>query len=231
VFILVIEDDADLVARLYDFFEARGHVVDAAYDGHTGHAFAVHKPYDVVVLDVGLPGMDGIELCRRLRERGRKLPVLMISARAALKDKLDGFAAGSDDYLTKPFALEELEARVLALVRRARCETGQEPLRVADLELDPATLRVTRGGRPIVLPPIPLKLLELLMRQSPRVVTRRELERRIWGNDRPETDALRAHIHTLRSAMDRPFDVPLLRTVHGIGYQIAAPEARRRIST
>lgn len=222
--ILVIEDNPDLVANLYDFLEAKGHTIDAAYDARTGLRFALDNSYDAIVLDLMLPGMDGLEVCSRLRKAGRMTPVLMLTARDTLQDKLEGFEAGTDDYLVKPFALQELEARLKALVRRVRGEQAQRPLQVADLVFDPDTLRLRRAGREIVLPPIPLKILELLMRQSPRVVTRGEIERTIWGDSPPDSDALRAHMHMLRSVVDKPFEGPILRTVRGIGYQLAAPD-------
>ena len=224
MYILVIEDNPDLVANLYDYLEPKGYVLDAAYDARSGLQFIQDKVYDAVVLDLTLPGLDGLEVCRRMRDAGVTVPVLMLTARDTLDAKLDGFAAGTDDYLVKPFALQELEARLTALVRRARGEQEREVLQVADLVLDPETLRVERAGRQISLPPIPLKLLMLLIRQSPRVVPKRELERRIWGNERPDSDALRTHLHVLRSAIDKPFETPLLRTVHGMGYQLAAPD-------
>ncbi len=224
MYALVIEDNPDLVANLYDFLEPKGYVLDAAYDARTGYQYAQDKEYDIIILDLTLPGMDGLELCRRLRDSGNITPVLILTARDTLNAKLDGFAAGSDDYLVKPFALQELDARIRALVRRARCEQRREPLRVSDLVFDPDTLKVERGGKHITLPPIPLKMLALLIRQSPRVVPKRELERRIWGNERPDSDALRTHLHVLRSAIDKPFETHLLRTVHGMGYQLAAPD-------
>jgi DNA-binding response OmpR family regulator len=224
MYALVIEDNPDLVANLYDFLEPKGYVLDAAYDARTGYQYAQDKEYDVIVLDLTLPGMDGLELCRRLRDSGNTTPVLILTARDTLAAKLEGFAAGSDDYLVKPFALQELDARIRALVRRARCEQGRERLQVADLVFDPDTLRVERAGKAISLPPIPLKMLALLIRQSPRVVPKRELERRIWGNERPDSDALRTHLHVLRGAIDKPFKTQLLRTVHGMGYQLAAPD-------
>ncbi len=224
MYALVIEDNPDLVANLYDFLEPKGYVLDAAYDARTGYQYAQDKEYDIIILDLTLPGMDGLELCRRLRDSGNITPVLILTARDTLNAKLEGFAAGSDDYLVKPFALQELDARIRALVRRARCEQRREPLRVSDLVFDPDTLKVERAGKHITLPPIPLKMLALLIRQSPRVVPKRELERRIWGNERPDSDALRTHLHVLRSAIDKPFETQLLRTVHGMGYQLAAPD-------
>lgn len=224
MYILVIEDNPHLIANLYDFLEPLGYVVDAAYDALSGLRFVLDNDYDAIVLDLTLPGMDGLELCRQLRETGDNTPVLMLTARDTLADKLEGFDSGADDYLVKPFALRELAARLKTLIKRTRREQSRAPLRVADLVFDPETLHLERAGQKITLPPIPLKILELLIRQSPRVVSRREIERRIWANERPDSDALRAHIHVLRAAIDKPFSTPLVRTVHGMGYQLAAPD-------
>jgi DNA-binding response OmpR family regulator len=224
--ILVIEDNQDLAANLCDYLEAKGHVVDAAGDGITGLHLALINEYDAIVLDLILPGMDGLHVCRKLREEGGKAtPVLMLTARDTLEDKLSGFDCGADDYVVKPFALRELEARLKALMRRASGEARRPALQVGDLSYDPGTLQVRRGGRNIELPPIPLRILELLMRKSPRVVWRREIEQEIWGDSPPDSDALRAHMHLLRNAIDKPFERPLLRTVRGIGYQMADPDA------
>ena len=224
MYILVIEDNPDLVANLYDFFEPRKYVVDAAYDGRTGLRFALENDYHVIILDLMLPGMDGLEVCAQLRNQGVATPILRLTARDTLDDKLEGFSSGADDYLIKPFAMQELDARIKSLLRRAGRDMVQKLFRVADLSYDPTTLQVQRAGKSINLAPIPLRVLDLLIRQSPRVVSRQELERRIWGNDRPDSDALRAHMSVLRAAIDRPFDHSLLRTVHGIGYQLAEPD-------
>jgi len=225
--ILVIEDNPDLNANLIDYLGGRGHSVDVAYNGYAGLGFALEHRYDAIVLDLMLPGIDGLEVCARLRREGITTPVLMLTARDSLEDKLDGFASGADDYLIKPFALLELEARLEALSRRQRPESGSgaHQLRVADLVLDTGTWRVTRGGQSIELSPIPLKLLELLMQRAPQVVRRAELERAIWGDNPPDSDALRAHLHSLRSAIDKPFAVPLLHTVRGFGYRLSESDA------
>lgn len=223
--LLLIEDNPDLVANVADFLEARGHSLDIAYNGFAGLGFALENDYDALILDLMLPGIDGLEVCSRLRASGRSLPVLMLTARDGLDDKLQGFASGADDYLVKPFALRELEARLLALTRRAQTgPSGQaaERLRVADLELDLATRRLTRAGRPLELPPIPMRLLETLMRRSPSLVTRAELERAAWGDQPPDSDALRTHLHLLRQTIDKPFARPLLHTVRGFGYRLGA---------
>jgi DNA-binding response OmpR family regulator len=222
--LLVIEDNPDLVANLVDYLESRGHTVDVAFDGWAGLQRAMDEPFDALVLDLMLPGLDGVEVCRRLRGAGRGLPVLMLTARDTLQDKLEGFAGGADDYLVKPFALQELEVRLAALVRRSRGGASAPVLRVADLELDPESRRVRRGGRTLELPPISLRILELLLRESPRVVSRAQIERAIWGDSPPDSDALRAHMHLLRAAIDHPFTHSLLRTVRGVGYQLADPD-------
>lgn len=222
--ILVIEDNPDLAANLIDYLEARGHVVDAASDGLSGLHLASTQDFDVILLDLILPGIDGVSLCRRLREQcGNARPILMLTARDTLDDKVAGLEAGADDYLVKPFALREVAARVQALARRSRAAVAPAALRVADLVFDTATLRVSRAGRDIVLPPIPLRMLEALMRASPRVLRREELERDIWGDAPPDSDALRTHLHLLRSAIDKHFDPPLLHTLRGHGWQIALP--------
>lgn len=225
--LLLIEDNPDLVANVADFLDGRGHSLDIAYNGFAGLGFALENDYDALILDLTLPGIDGLEVCQRLRASGRTLPILMLTARDGLEDKLEGFASGADDYLVKPFALRELEARLLALARRGQggqAGTAAERLRVADLELDLATRRLTRAGRPLELPPIPMRLLETLLRRAPGLVTRAELERAVWGDQPPDSDALRAHLHLLRQTIDKPFPRPLLHTVRGFGYRLGGDE-------
>ena len=224
--ILVIEDNPDLAANVCDYLEAKGHSADAAGDGITGLHLAVTQDYDAIVLDVMLPGMDGFTLCQRLRQEARKsTPVLMLTARDALDDRVAGLELGADDYVVKPFALRELEARLKALTRRAQGAAAPGLLRVEDLEFDPSLMQVRRGPRNVALPPIPLKMLETLMRASPRVVKREELERAIWGDQPPDSDALRAHLHVLRQAVEAPGEFPLIHTLRGIGYRIGTPDA------
>lgn len=218
--LLLIEDNRDLASNMFDFFEAHGHTLDLAEDGLSGLHLAATQGYDALVLDWMLPGMDGVTLCRRLRDAGITIPILMLTARDSLNDKIEGLEAGADDYVVKPFAMREVEARLLALVRRANGQGTLAVLRIADLQFDTATLRVSRGNRKIELPPIPLRLLEVLMRRSPRVVTRQELEQAIWGDAPPDSDALRAHLHILRSALEAGGETPLIHTHRGIGYQL-----------
>lgn len=222
--ILIIEDNRDIAANLGDFLSDRKHEVDYAYDGVTGLHLAVVNEFDAIVLDLALPGMDGLEVCHKLREDGRKdTPVLMLTARDQLDDKLTGFESGADDYLVKPFELREVEARLQVLARRGQRVKPRE-LKVADLEYNLETLTVRRADKPIDLNPIGLRLLEKLMSASPAVVTRRELEHHVWGEELPDSDSLRVHIHSLRAAIDKPFGRPLIQTRHGIGYCLVAPD-------
>lgn len=224
--ILVIEDNPDLAANVCDFLEAKGHSADAAGDGITGLHLAVTHDYDAIVLDVILPGMDGFTLCRHLRQEARRdTPVLMLTARDSLDDRVAGLEHGADDYVLKPFALRELEARLKALTRRGQGSAAAAILRVGELEFDPASMRVRRGQRRVVLAPIPMKLLETLMRASPRVVKRDELERAVWGDQPPDSDALRAHMHVLRAAVEAAGEPALIHTLRGIGYRMAPPDA------
>lgn len=224
--LLIIEDNRDLAANLVDFLEARGHAVDAAADGVTGLHLAVVNDYDAIVLDLLLPGMDGIHVCRELRARARRnTPVIMLTARGELQDKLAGFRTGADDYLVKPVALLELEARLLAVARRGRGNDTHNLLRVGDLELDEDTWEVRRAGRSLELTRLEVTVLAVLMREAPRVVSRARLEHEIWGDDPPASDSLRSHIHRLRTVIDRPFDHALLHTVHGVGYRLVCDNA------
>ena len=223
--ILIIEDNRDIAANLGDYLTDRGHEVDYAFDGVTGLHLAIVNEFDAMVLDLALPGMDGLEVCRKLREEGRKeTPVLMLTARDQLDDKLAGFDSGADDYLVKPFELREVEARLQVLSRRGQRVAPRE-LDVGDLHFNLETLTVSRAGKKIVLNPIGLKLLEKLMSASPAVVSRAELEHHVWGEELPDSDSLRVHIHSLRAAIDKPFDKHLLTTRHGIGYSLVDPDA------
>ena len=224
--VLLVEDNRSLSEMVGEYLESRGFGVDYAGDGVDGLRLASENSYDVVVLDLMLPRLDGIEVCRRLREDSKKsTPVLMLTARDTLADKVTGLDAGADDYLVKPFAIQELEARVRALIRRDRRQVSAEVLRIADLVLDTSSLRVTRAGQDLQLSPIGLRLLTILMRESPRVVTRRDIEREIWGDGLPDSDTLRSHLYNLRKAIDRPFDKQLLHTVQTAGYRIADLES------
>ena len=219
--ILVIEDHLDIAENIGDYLSAQGHIVDFAMDGISGMHLALTQDFDVIVLDLMLPGMDGLTLCKRYREdSGKQTPILMLTARDTLDDKLVGFQSGADDFLIKPFALEELSARLTALAKR-----GLQPLKthlkVEDLELDLGTMTTTRAGKPIELNRACLTILQILMKSHPNIVKRQDLETALWGDEPPGSDSLRSHLYTLRTKIDKPFASPLLQTVHGIGYRLA----------
>jgi DNA-binding response OmpR family regulator len=219
--ILIIENDATIAANLYDFLEARGHAVDAAADGLTGLHLAVTRPFDAIVLDIGLPGMDGLTLARKLRQDAKvTTPILMLTARDTLDDKLEGFAQGADDYLVKPFSLKEVEARLTALHKRSSGQVTSHLLQAGTLTLDPRTMAVRFGGNEVRLPPKALRILELLMREPGRVISREEIERQVWGEEQETSDALRSHLHMLRRALTSAGGHDPIETLHGIGYRV-----------
>ena len=225
--ILIIEDNRDILANVLDYLQLKGFGVDCAQDGLSGLHLASTNRYDMIVLDIMLPGIDGYQICQRLREDGQsEVPILMLTARDSLADRLKGLRMGADDYLVKPFALSELVARIEAILRRSQGSRTRR-LQIADLNYDLDTLQVTRDAQPLKLNPIGLKLLAILMQKSPAVVTREALEEALWGDDCPDSDSLRSHIHQLRLVLDKPFEHALLHTVHGVGYRLAASSDAR----
>ena len=219
--ILLIEDHPDLAANVGDYLSALGHAVDFAADGRTGLARASAAEHDVIVLDRLLPGLEGSNVSRQLRAAGIATPILMLTALDAVAERVDGLSAGADDYLVKPFAMAELAARLNALHRRASGAAAPQVLKIADLEYNPGTAEAVRAGQPLDLTRAERRLLELLLRRSPRLASRAECERTLWGDDLPDGDVLRAHMHNLRNAVDKPFPKKLIHTVHGEGYRIA----------
>ncbi len=218
--ILVVEDNLALRSSLAETLQAQGHRADFAADGRSGLQLALAEPPDVLVLDLNLPGMDGLNVCRHLRERAdRHIPVLMLTARDSLDDKLDGFAAGADDYLVKPFAGKELIARCLALSQRHRVGATHE-LRIGSLVIDRRLNEARRHGVLLELQQTPYRILLALAEAWPRTLTRSELVQRLWGDEAPLSDPLRTHLYLLRQALDKPFDRPLLKTVHGVGFKL-----------
>lgn len=219
--ILVIEDNKDIAENIADYLEPLGHTLDFAADGVTGLHLAVTQRFDVIVLDLMLPGIDGITLCQKLRQEGKvNAPVIMLTARDQLDDKLMGFQAGADDYLVKPFSVKELEVRIQALLKRSQPAPVDMNLNLADLQYNPDTLEAYRAEQKLELNPIQRRLLEILLKNSGRVVSREELERHIWGDILPDNDILRTHIYSLRNIIDKPFDKKLLHTIHGAGYRL-----------
>lgn len=222
--ILVIEDNRDIAANLGDFLEDRGHTVDFAADGVTGLHLAVVNDFDAIVLDLNLPGMDGIEVCRKLRQEARRqTPVLMLTARDTLDDKLRGFATGADDYMVKPFAMRELEVRIRNLHRRGR-PVADAPLHVGDLSYDSRSMLATRAGQRIALTRAQAAILTALMRDAPGVIGHKALLRAVWGEDGGDVAALHTHVYALRGLIDRPFAHAMIQTVHGLGYRLVAAQ-------
>ena len=222
--ILLVEDQAALAASIIDFLESYGHRLDYAADGRQGLDLALGGSYDVVLLDLRLPVLDGLDVCRDLRATAIcGLPILMLTARDTLDDKVAGFAAGADDYLTKPFALEELLLRCNALGRRHQLHDA-ELLTIGDLTIDRRRRLATRAGQALALHNTPFDILVALAEAHPAVITRSELADRIWGDDLPSSDALATHIYSLRQCLDRPFDTPMLKTLHGVGFQLEVAE-------
>jgi DNA-binding response OmpR family regulator len=220
--VLLIEDQHDTATLVGEYLGRHGYGVDYAVDGASGLTLAAADNHDVIVLDLMLPDIDGMEVCRRLRERQRRaVPIMMLTALGSLDHKVDGLDAGADDYLTKPFQLRELEARLRALVRRGRREVSSHVYTVGDMVFDTGSMQLTREGQRLTVSPIGLRLLQILMRESPRMVTRRDIEREIWGDHLPDSDTLRSHLYNLRKVIDKPFDTPLLHTIHSAGYRLA----------
>ena len=218
--ILVVEDNAMLAQNLADGLERQGHSADFAADGVLGLRLALEHHYDLVVLDLGLPGMDGLEVCRRLRAQApRQVPVLMLTARDTLGDKLTGFDSGADDYLVKPFAMEELLARCQVLARRHTLHLDHR-LRIGSLCIDRQGRTAVRGSQALELTPAGYQILLALAEAHPRVLTRSELSHALWRDEPPDSDALRAHIYQLRQKLDKPFAAPMLVTVHGVGFRL-----------
>ncbi len=229
--VLLIEDHTDLAETVIDFLESMGSVVDYAADGMTGLHLARNERFDVIVLDVMLPGMDGLSLCKQLREdHGAPTPVIMMTARDELNDKLAGFESGADDYLVKPFDLPELVARIASLVRRNQGQVTKERLVIRDLVLDTGTHEVRRGDATLSLSPAGFRILHELMKRSPNVVSREELEHALWGDDPPASDTLRSQVYKLRKTVDKPFEHALIHTVQGMGYRIIEPGSSEHTS-
>lgn len=221
--VLLAEDDVGIQESIADFLHWRGIEVDCARDGEQALYLCRRHRYDVLILDIMMPRLNGLALCRQLRDQGVTTPVLMLTALDTLEDKVQGFRAGTDDYLVKPFAMDELVCRVEALSRRVSRQQVRR-LRFGPLELDVELQQAWRDGQPLSLTPQAFQLLRELLVRAPRVVSRGELEQAIWGDQPPDSDALRSLIYQLRAKLDRPFAWPLLHTRRGQGICLALPE-------
>jgi len=224
--LLIVEDDRDLATNLIDFLGIHGYTTDYASDGMAALSLVAENRYDLIVLDLSLPGVDGLSLCRSIRNQfGSQVPIVVLTAKDEVDTKVAAFDIGADDYVVKPAALREIEARIRALIRRAGGGDDSTVLSVGDLTVDTGTMRIERAGKLISLPPLPTKILILLMRSAPNVVHQQAISREVWGDDAAiEGHALIVHMHTLRNAIDKPFDRQLIQTVRGFGYRIADDE-------
>ncbi len=219
--VLLIEDDPDTAGYVVNGLEEEGHTIDHSGDGREGMAQAMGGPYDVVIVDRMLPSIEGLSIVKTLRAAGCKVPILFLTALGGVDDRVDGLDAGGDDYLTKPFAFSELLARINALSRRPHLKSEETRLKVADLTLDLITRKVVRGVTEIDLQPREFRLLEVLMRNKGRVVTRTMLLERVWSfHFDPKTSVVETHISRLRSKIDKPFATELIHTIRGSGYSL-----------
>jgi two-component system OmpR family response regulator len=222
--ILVVEDDAKIASFIEKGLRQAGYAVDRVADGESGLLLAESGPYDAVVLDLMLPGLDGLSLLERVRQGGRTVPVLILSARGAVDDRVRGLQAGGDDYLTKPFSFAELLARLQALLRRASLSASTSLLSIADLQLDLRTREVRRGGQRIDLQPREYALLEYLMRNAGTVVSKTMILEHVWDyHFDPQTNVVDVLVHRLRGKIDADFEEKLLHTVRGVGYVLKVP--------
>lgn len=218
--ILLIEDNADLASNIIDYLEALGHRLHYAADGAAGLREALVSPVDIILLDLALPIRDGLSVCAEIRSRAdRRVPIMMLTARDTLDDKLAGFASGADDYLVKPFSLAELAARVTALAQRQHLSRPHR-LAIGPLTIDRQTRAAMRDGQLLRLTPLLWDLLLLLAESWPKPVSRDEATRRLWNDEPPSSDSLRAHMYLLRQVIDKPFDSAIVETVHGFGYRL-----------
>lgn len=220
-YVLIVDDNLALCDALGQYLESQSFCTDFAADGITAVRLVQENTYDAILLDGVLPNMDGLEVCRHLRTVEKlTTPLIMLTGRTQLADKIAALDAGADDYLCKPFELRELHGRLRALIRRDRGRVTPDILQMGDLTFDTGTLEVARAGHPLALTPIGLRILELLMRESPRVVKRPQIERLVWGEALPDSDTLRSHLYLLRRMIDRGFSYPLIHTLPGFGYRM-----------
>ncbi len=216
--ILVVEDQLNIARNIADYLEGKGHVLDFATQGQQGLELALNNHYDLVILDLNLPIIDGLAVCEQLRAKAsRHIPILMLTARDSIDDKVAGFTVGADDYLTKPFSLQELEVRCLALSRRHLLQSD-DVMNIGPLALNRKLETVKRDGQPLNLHTMGYRILTVLMEAYPQVVSRSQLSQKLWGDEPTESDALRSHIYQLRNVLDKPFTFAMLKTRHGVGF-------------
>lgn len=218
--VLLVEDTQAVAEVIFDYFEETDVELDYAANGHLGLALAQQEAFDCIILDIMLPGMDGLSICQALRDSGNNTPIIMLTARDTNSDMLTGLKQGADDYIVKPFDLELLEARLQAVVRRSSKVGFQQSLNCGPLKIDVATKQVWRDGQEINLNYSAFKILSYIMEQHPAVASKQSIEELLWQDDLPDSDLLRKHIYQLRSKVDKPFAVELIKTVPKIGYKL-----------
>ncbi|KOO16405.1 chemotaxis protein CheY [Vibrio xuii] len=218
--VLLVEDNREVAGILFDYFECEGMELDYADNGELGLQLALEGSFDLILLDLMLPRMDGLTVCNKLREAGVNTPILMLTALDNREDMLKGFQHGADDYLTKPFDLEILEARIQALIKRYRGQVANTVLKYASLKIDQKTRQAFREDKLLALNPTTYTILEMLCQKAPEVVTRQELSEKLWQESEPNNDVLRSHIYQLRNQLDKPFAKPMLTTIPKIGFRL-----------
>lgn len=219
--VLIVEDHRDVAQIIAQTLEQEQYIVDFASNGDAALQQVQQNQYDLILLDLTLPGASGLQICRTIRQQlFLETPVLMLTAKDTLEDKIKGFEHGADDYLVKPFEMAELLMRVRALLKRKFGKVVQAKRQLGDLVFDTKAMRVTREGQEIKLSPIGFSILEILLRESPNLVSRSQIEHELWGDDLPDSDALRSHLYTLRKALDKPFHQEMIQTIKGRGVRI-----------
>lgn len=226
--VLLVEDQLSIAGNIADYMEQKGHVFDFATNGVQGLDLALQSYFDLIILDLNLPSMDGLEVCRQIRQKAeRHIPILMLTARDSIDDKVSGFNVGADDYLTKPFSLQELEVRCLALSRRHFMQSTSA-LEIGPLKIDRQRKTITRDGQPLALSTMGYKIVTVLAEAYPQVVSRSELSHKLWGDEPTESDAMRSHIYQLRGVLDKPFAYPILKTVFGVGFTLEINQSEQQ---
>ncbi len=226
--ILLIEDNLTIAKQLIEFFEGHGWSVDYANNGSLGINLAINHPFDVVVLDLNLPDIDGLQVCKAIKEQSTiNLPVLMLTARDAFEDKAEGYGEGADDYVTKPFDFREVALRCQALSKRNQLHKNQT-IEIGDLKIEENQHNAFREGKELKLTNIGFKLLLTLAQAYPQAVSRSNLIHAVWQDSPPDTDALRSHIYSLRNALDKPFEQPMLTTITNVGFKLESPPQAKR---
>jgi DNA-binding response OmpR family regulator len=222
--VLLVEDNREIAGMLFDYFESMNMELDYADNGALGLKLALENDFDIILLDLMLPRMDGLAVCNKLRESGKNTPILMLTALDSRDDQLKGFKYGADDYLTKPFDLDILHARMEALLRRYKGKVSSSKLIFGEITIDQKTRRAYRRDKLLALNPTTYTILELLCLKAPDVVTRNQIAYQLWQEDEPNNDVLRSHIYQLRNQLDKPFESALLITIPKIGFRLESGE-------